>query len=128
MNINHPGRFALFAIILFIGAYAAGYYAPREFLQAPRTEEELAGEGILAVFVCPSGQAIAADFGKRQVRLALSDGRSMTLPQVIAASGARYANQDESFVFWNKGNGAFVQEGGDMVTYADCLWQPTENS
>ncbi len=26
MNINHPGRLAFFALVLFIGAYAAGYY------------------------------------------------------------------------------------------------------
>ncbi|MEI7480174.1 MAG: DUF333 domain-containing protein [bacterium] len=43
----------------------------------------------------------------------------MTLPQVISASGARYANTDESFVFWNKGDTAFVNEG-DKQTYVDC--------
>lgn len=121
MNINHPGRLAVFAIVLFVGAYAAGYFAPRQFLQPPKTEQELAGEGTLAVFVCPAGRAIAVEFRKRDVRLALSDGRTMTLPQTISASGARYASADESFVFWNKGDGAFVQEEGDMVTYGECV-------
>jgi membrane-bound inhibitor of C-type lysozyme len=27
------------------------------------------------------------------------------------SSGARYANKDETFVFWNKGDTAFVTEG-----------------
>ena len=44
----------------------------------------------------------------------------MTLPQAISASGARYANSDESFVFWNKGDTAFIQEG-ENYTYENCL-------
>ena len=30
---------------------------------------------------------------------------------MMSGSGARYANKDESFVFWNKGNTAFITEG-----------------
>ena len=33
----------------------------------------------------------------------LSDGRKLTLPQAMSASGARYVRQSESVVFWNKG-------------------------
>ena len=51
--------------------------------------------------------------------VALSDGRTMNLAQTISADGVRYANADESFVFWTKGNGAFVMEG-DNQTYANC--------
>lgn len=53
------------------------------------------------------------------VHLSLSDGRSLTLPQTLSADGARYANPDESFVFWNVGNTAFVQEG-NKETYTKC--------
>src|SRR5581483_12293852 len=35
------------------------------------------------------------------------------------ASGARYANADESFIFWNKGTTAFITENG-QTTYANC--------
>jgi len=46
----------------------------------------------------------------------------MTLKQTISADGARYVSADESFVFWNKGNGAIVQENGqDSGTYANCI-------
>jgi membrane-bound inhibitor of C-type lysozyme len=48
----------------------------------------------------------------------------MELPQVISGSGARYANADESFVFWNKGDTAFITEGpddNDNMTYKDCV-------
>jgi len=68
------------------------------------------------------GKFIGARYFADNVDLELSDGRSMELPQVISGSGARYANQDESFVFWNKGNTAFVTEGGDeTMTYEDCV-------
>jgi len=56
------------------------------------------------------------------VDLKLSDGRALKLPQVISGSGARYANEDESFVFWNKGDTAFVTEGADgKMTFKDCV-------
>jgi hypothetical protein len=53
------------------------------------------------------------------VRLVLSDGRNLTLPQAMSASGARYANKDESIVFWNKGDTAFLEENG-RTTYEGC--------
>lgn len=53
--------------------------------------------------------------------IVLSDGRSFDLPQAISASGARYANSDESFVFWSKGNGAFVLENNVEKNYIGCV-------
>ena len=55
------------------------------------------------------------------VAITLSDGRAMTLAQTISADGARYANADESFVFWNKGNTALVLEGGQEKSYIGCI-------
>lgn len=40
---------------------------------------------------------------------------TMTLPQTVSASGARYANADESIVFWNKGNDLFITQNGKIV-------------
>ncbi len=45
------------------------------------------------------------------VQLVLSDGRAMTIPQTLSADGSRYANTDESLVFWSKGNGTTITEG-----------------
>ncbi len=74
-----------------------------------------------ATFACKGGKTIAATFYADKVELKLSDGRSLTLPQAMSASGARYANKDETFVFWNKGNTAFIAEGASgQQTYADC--------
>ncbi len=56
------------------------------------------------------------------MELKLSDGRSLSLPQVMSGSGARYANKDESFVFWNKGDTAFITEGAaGQETYSGCV-------
>ena len=82
-----------------------------------------AAKTIRAHFACTDGKAIDATFinGTRSsVRLKLSDGRKLSLPQALSASGARYANKDESVVFWNKGDTAFIEEAG-KTTYADCV-------
>jgi len=50
----------------------------------------------------------------------LSDGRRLALPHALSGSGARYATDDESVVFWNKGNTAFLEEAG-KTTYAECV-------
>ena len=81
---------------------------------------------IEATFACSDGKSIAATFVNgpaSSVRLALSDGRKLTLPQAMSASGAHYANADESLVFWNKGNTAFIEEKG-KPTYDGCSTKP----
>lgn len=46
--------------------------------------------------------------------VALIEGRMMTLPQVISASGARYrADGDQAYEFWSKGDMAFVYYGDE---------------
>jgi membrane-bound inhibitor of C-type lysozyme len=74
-----------------------------------------------ATFKCQGGKSIEATFYASSVSLTLSDGRSLTVPQAMSGSGARYANKDETFVFWNKGDTAFVTEGNDgKDTYSGC--------
>lgn len=100
---------------------AKAYFDARCSREVTRTAAAPA-KTINAKFACAGGKTIDATFvntGGGSVKLALSDGRSLTLPQAMSASGARYANKDESFVFWNKGNTAFIDEGGKM-TYQDC--------
>ncbi len=75
-----------------------------------------------ASFSCNLGKTIDAAFYPDKVDLKLSDGRQMTLPQTMSGSGARYANSDESIVFWNKGNTAFITEGADETqTFNGCI-------
>jgi membrane-bound inhibitor of C-type lysozyme len=129
------------AIVLFVGVYFLGVYIGEQYektnVPVSAVSLPLSSSTVSAVpmtlmnnvtFVCPSGKFIAAQFinktadasVKGSVDLELSDGRIFSLPQVISADGGRYANVDQSFVFWNKGNGAFIEENG-TTTYSGCV-------
>jgi membrane-bound inhibitor of C-type lysozyme len=85
-----------------------------------------AAHDVHATFACAAGKSIVAVFVNAppaRVALTLSDGRQLQLPQALSASGARYASSDGSLVFWNKGRGAFIEEGGQH-TFDDCQQQP----
>jgi len=76
-----------------------------------------------AVFNCDDEKTITATFyptDDQYVDLVLSDERAMSVPRAISASGARYAKADETFVFWNKGDTAFITEN-DITTFANCV-------
>lgn len=55
------------------------------------------------------------------VKLKLDDGRTFDLPQAVSADGGRYANAGDVFVFWSKGNGALLLEGGAEKNYRGCV-------
>lgn len=78
-----------------------------------------------ARFFCDQDKTIQATFYEEEVELVLTDNfgapRTVTVPQIMSASGARYGNEDESFVFWNKGDTAIVQEGPQQQeTFSNC--------
>lgn len=102
---------AVFALGLWLGyqlgqAKNWGYKSPKSIVNA-------------ATFNCGAGKKISAVFYADSVGLSLSDGRKMDLERAMSGSGARYANQDESIVFWNKGDTAFIEEAGSQ-TFKDC--------
>jgi membrane-bound inhibitor of C-type lysozyme len=87
-------------------------------------------------YQCQEGKTLVADVydGKSSVGpdgrpvpggrviVQLSDGRKFSLPQTLSGSGVRYADSSETFVFWTKGDTAFVEEGtSQTVTYRDCV-------
>lgn len=41
----------------------------------------------------------------------------------MSASGSRYVNEDESFVFWEKGGTAFIEIRG-VIAHKDCVLVP----
>jgi membrane-bound inhibitor of C-type lysozyme len=79
------------------------------------------------VFMCDNSKSITATFyikDDKFVDLKLSDDRNISVPHAISASGARYTNQNESFVFWNKGDTAFITEGASStLTFSNCTLQ-----
>jgi membrane-bound inhibitor of C-type lysozyme len=49
-------------------------------------------------------------------------GPRVTLAQTLSADGTRYANADESLVFWSKGNTALVMRNNAMdLAYTNCV-------
>ena len=82
-----------------------------------------------AQYYCYGGKIITAEYhrdggassSKGFMNLSLSDGSKKTLMQTVSADGSRYANADESFVFWSKGNGVLVLENNVQKTYVNCI-------
>ena len=99
-------------------AAAAIAIASLSFVPAALAEDPIAS----VAYKCADNKTIDAAYYSDRVQIKLSDGRDLTLPQAQAASGIRYANADESVVFWSKGEGAFVTEGDpNKATYDTCV-------
>ncbi len=114
-----------FAGILFVAVFALGFWFGMQYSGTKQVAGDPASDKSIiaaATFKCDAGKNISAAFYSDSVGLSLSDGRKMDLPRAMSASGARYANEDESFVFWNKGDTAFINEG-DKETFKNCLVQ-----
>ena len=132
---------ALVAIVILLVLVALGYFAwMRTTPAAPITN--LGSSAIAAAsYACDGGKTISASFSEGttsaaalpgqppvptgSVMLTLSDGRTMTLAQTLSADGGRYANTDESIIFWDKGVGSFLMEG-NARTYANCMPTPSQ--
>ncbi|HET8575378.1 MAG TPA: MliC family protein [Candidatus Paceibacterota bacterium] len=69
-------------------------------------------------YACPSGKNVSASFSQTgdSVDLQLADGSTVTLNRTKSADGGRYANADESVVFWDKGNQAMLTQDGTTET------------
>lgn len=70
------------------------------------------GERVEATFRC-GDMLVDSVFDNLAGNVALSiNARQLVLPQAVSASGARYANEDGSIEFWNKGDAAsFTLDG-----------------
>lgn len=92
--------------------------------------DEAPPEGVLLAYVwnCDDGQTLNARNLWRENALAMDfhEG-TQRLDQTAAASGVRYANADESTVFWTKGGSATLERKGAAAVQcserrADSLW------
>jgi len=132
----------LLAVVLFVLTFYIGFNLGKESaevnsISVPTISQLPANKLITtATYACKAGKTIVASYYESEnkpvvnpgeppipigsVVLKLSDGRAMTLPQTLSADGARYANADESIVFWSKGNGLTFTENG-KETYLGCV-------
>ena len=108
----------IMAIILFVVVFFTGILIGKK-----SEKDSILGELIAKVkFTCADSKTIESVFYKNFVHIETHSLGALYLPQTISASGARYANDNESVVFWNKGNTAFITEGDpNNPTYKDCV-------
>lgn len=123
-------------ILLFAGIrYGKDKLPQSKDISKLETNDQSSGVLISEVYYqCRDGKHIKADFFKGpmitiepgeppnpsgSVNLVLGDGRNITLKQTISGSGARYATEDESMVFWGKGENVFITEK-ETETYTGC--------
>lgn len=88
--------------------------------------EKIQEDTVRALYACKDGKTIDVTFYNgmdERADLILDDRLFISLPRAISASGARYATHDESVVFWNKGNTAFILES-TRETYKECVEYP----
>ena len=94
------------------------------------------GQGALTVrpgervaYQCAGGERIVARYYSLSdesldfVKVQLPDGKEVTLPQALSASGVRYTNNFE-WVWWTKGDSAFAETRGPngewQIKYKNC--------
>ena len=122
----------IISFLAILGAGARYYFANTSASQTLITR---------AMYICSDNKTIDAAYYRGavipvkpgeppiptgSVSIKLSDGRNLRLLQTISADGARYANSDESFVFWSKGDGALVLEKGAEKNYTGCVVSATQ--
>jgi hypothetical protein len=152
MKINFAGKIIIAVVVLALVIGAAWFLLGKKdqsklvnpiktLLEKDTVQTQSGRPEARAVYACDGGKMIGAAFFKGEpksvdpgeppvpsgsVRLVLNDGKTMDLAQTISADGGRYANSKESFVFWDKGDSAIVQENGQEKDYANCRLQNSE--
>lgn len=71
-------------------------------------------------FVCSDKTEGTASFDNvNDAAVVKIDGKIHELRVGISGSGVRYVNDEETYIFWNKGNSAFIEENG-TTTHEAC--------
>jgi len=125
---------ALVGLILLAGYWLLSFENKDE---SPVVTPEAAVVQGQATYLCTDGHTVQAVFMEQGpvpvsvpgqpptsnafVLLRLDTAPEIRLPQVVSADGGRYANDDESLVFWIKGSGAMVLENDEQTTYKNCI-------
>lgn len=125
--MSHNTLLILGGALIVLLAALLFFVEPRESTAPTREEgtdqQSVAIPDTVSRFTCGLGKTLEAGFSDRLVQLTLSDGRSYTLEQTVSASGARYATEDDSFVFWHKGATASLEETEEdgTRTHSECV-------
>lgn len=71
-------------------------------------------------YQCANGKSFQADYQPDRVQVRLDPTQTLTLPQAISASGARYS--DGHTTLWDKGGNAFIEVDNQRI-YDQCVAQ-----
>ena len=121
-------------VIILLVAAIVWYFVDKKDVSSQEEQLDLIAE---VYYVCDEGKIIEAGFYKGEEQTAepgeqpiptgevtlVFDGQTLTLPQTISADGGRYANSDESFIFWDKGDKALVFQDGVEKDFTNCQLQ-----
>jgi len=117
------GLVALAAVIVVVWLAISGAQTENKLI-ATATYTCDGGKTITAAYYqgppAPQPQPGEPPMSNDTVRLTFDNGLTMTLKRTISADGVRFANANESFVFWNKGNDALVLQDGEQKDYTNC--------
>jgi hypothetical protein len=125
------------AIVVVLAIVLGAWVYSRPAPAAPEPEAPSAPEVVTATFTCDGGKTIVATYHEGPVAVApepdqpptptswlevsIGGAATTTLGQTISADGARFANDDESLVVWNKGNLVLVMRNNQMdLDYTNC--------
>lgn len=131
----------LISTVIILGIIGAIIFILKPFKTAPLTTPISTSTPVVEVaptvisYACNANKTITATLttgettydmtGKPipggSAKVLLSDGRTLDLKQTVSADGVRYANPDESFVFWSKGKGALVLENNVEKSFIGCV-------
>jgi len=104
-------------ILLFILIIALGVFTWSYFSNSITIED---GDSNAFIFDCPSGVEIKISYDEESDSASLFvEGEEYKIYRVISASGARYANNDETVVFWEHQGEAMVEIDGKIM-YQEC--------
>jgi hypothetical protein len=99
------------AIVVFVAVFGVGFFVGTKY----ESKSILGEPAVSAKFVCPDKSVIKADFFLHFVRAEIPGLGKLHLARTVSASGARYGNNDDSIVLWNKGDTVFIQKDGQTI-------------
>jgi membrane-bound inhibitor of C-type lysozyme len=131
-NLDMRKRNIIVAIVILI----ALFLALRHRGDKPQTQIETNKPISTATYYCDNNKSISAAYFEGEpvtvaegekpvptgwVEVSIGGASTTTLNQTISGSGVRYANEDESLVFWNKGDEALIMRNNVMdMDYKNC--------
>lgn len=105
MKQKSPILPVIITVLIIIGTWVAwnkGWFSTANDRPDSSTHEQDNNTQPSAKYMSEDGTLVSASFNNTNntVTFSLPDLGTVTLPQAMSASGARYANTDESLVFW----------------------------